>query len=109
MTLRFLGKGGSRVGDCPALYVTESGHYIVVGWRTEVPATIEIPHLLTGFAMPDTFIGALMTDTGRGTFRLAGVPVTDRGTVAALEMEDCEEAIEVPMERRAYYGGVAAA
>ncbi|MGK8522029.1 hypothetical protein ACRS6B_10975 [Nocardia asteroides] len=105
MRLRFLGKGGSDKTGCPALYATDRGSYLVQGWRTGQSGTLEIPHLLTGFAEPGTFIGATMTDTGRGTFRLVGRPVTDRETLAQLTLEDDETAIEVPKRERTYYGG----
>ncbi|MCX4097600.1 hypothetical protein [Nocardia sp. alder85J] len=54
--------------------------------------------------MPDTFIGATMTDTGRGTFRLTGRPVTDPEDLAQLTLADDESAIEVPKIRRTFYG-----
>lgn len=105
MNLRFLGKGGSDKTGCPSLYATDQGSYLVQGWQTGEPETVEIPHLLTGFAEPDTFIGATMTDTGRGTFRLNGRPITDRATLSKLVLEDNETAIEVPRAERKYYGG----
>jgi hypothetical protein len=108
MLLRFLGKGGSKAGDCPALYATDRDTYLVLGWKTGVPETVEIPHLLLGFAEPDTFIGAPMADTGRGTFTLTGRPIIDRETLDQLIMADYETAIVVPKSRRAYYGGTEA-
>jgi hypothetical protein len=105
MRLRFLGKGASKSGDCPTLYATDRDTYLVQSWKTSTPDTVEIPHLLPGFALPDTFIGAVMTDTGRGTFLITGRPVTDRETLEQLTMEDFETAIEVPKKRRTYYGG----
>ncbi|MGW1742390.1 hypothetical protein ACWCPQ_26695 [Nocardia sp. NPDC001965] len=104
MRLRFLGKGGSNVGECPSLYASDQDTYVVQGWVTGQAETVEIPHLLTGFAEPDTFIGATMTDTGRGTFTLTGRPVTEPGTLAQLELADGETAIEVPKLERNYYG-----
>ncbi|WP_297628962.1 hypothetical protein [Nocardia sp.] len=77
----------------------------MLGWKTPTPETIEIPHLLLGFAEPDTFIGAAMTDTGRGTFTLTGRPITEPDTLDQLTMESYETAIEVPKNRRAFYGG----
>ncbi|WP_312884528.1 hypothetical protein [Nocardia barduliensis] len=106
MRLRFLGKGGSDKTGCPALYATDRGSYLVQGWRTDQSGILEIPHLLTGFAEPGTFIGATMTDTGRGTFRLVGRPITDRETLDQLALEDDETAIEVPKGERTYYGGI---
>ena len=106
MRLRFLGKGGSGDGDCPTLYATDRDTYLVQGWETRTVGAVEIPHLLTGFAEPDTFIGADMVDTGRGTFRLVGRPVTDADVLTRLVLADDETAVEVPKKRRAYYGGV---
>ncbi|SRR6266568_3627096 len=105
MRLRFLGKGGSGDGDCPTLYATDQDTYLVQGWGTKTVGTVEIPHLLTGFAEQDTFIGADMDDTGRGTFRLTGRPVTEPDVLAQLTLAQDETAIEVPKKRRTYYGG----
>lgn len=109
MWLKFLGKGGSGDGECPTLFATDTGTYVVVGWKTETPGTVEIPHLLTGFAEPDTFIGAAMTDTGRGTFLVSGRPIADRETLDQMSMEPHETAVEVPKAERTYYGVTAAA
>ncbi|WP_327145971.1 hypothetical protein [Nocardia sp. NBC_01327] len=109
MLLKFLGKGGSGDGDCPTLYATDTGTYVVVGWKTGTQATVEIPHLLLGFAEPETFIGATLSDTGRGTFLISGQPITDRATVDTMSMEPHEAAIEVPKAERAFHGVTAAA
>ncbi|WP_238845234.1 hypothetical protein [Nocardia terpenica] len=71
--------------------------------------TIEIPHLLTGFAEPDTFIGAELVDTGRGTFRLTGRPVTDCETLDQLDLASNEAAVEVPKGEQRFYGATTAA
>ncbi|WP_306363917.1 hypothetical protein [Nocardia sp. CC227C] len=109
MWLTFLGKGGSADGECPSLFAADSGTYVVVGWRTQTPETVEIPHLLLGFTEPDTFIGATMSDTGRGTFLLSGRPITDRATLDQMSMQPHEAAIEVPKAERTYFGVTAAA
>ncbi|MBO0852336.1 MAG: hypothetical protein J2P18_01050 [Nocardia sp.] len=106
MRIRFLGKGGSGEGDCPTLYATDRNTYLVQGWETTTVGMVEIPHLLTGFAESDTFIGASMADTGRGTFRLTGRPVTEPDVLAQLTLANDETAIEVPKKRRTYYGGI---
>ncbi|WP_245998046.1 hypothetical protein [Nocardia pseudobrasiliensis] len=54
------------------------------------------------------FVGAPMTDTGRGTFTLSGRPVTDAETLAELKMEDYEAAVAVPKIERTHFGGVPA-
>ncbi|MBF6278743.1 MULTISPECIES: hypothetical protein [Nocardia] len=106
MKLRFLGKCGSTGGNCPTLLSHEHG-YVVQAWRTETPGTVELPHKLLGFLEPDTFIGAPMTDTGRGTFRLTGRPISDTETLAQLDLADDETAIEVPKTERTFYGATA--
>ncbi|MGV9413697.1 hypothetical protein ACWDOP_27665 [Nocardia sp. NPDC003693] len=108
MGFRVLGKTGSGKEGCPALCATDEGSYLLVGWKTGSPETIEIPHALLGFAEPRTFVGATMVDTGRGTFTLTGRPVTDLPTVARLDMEDYETAIEVPKSERTFFGEVPA-
>jgi hypothetical protein len=109
MRLQFLGKGGSDVGGCPTLYATNQDSYLVQGWETGTPEIIEIPHMLTGFAEADTFIGATMTDTGRGTFTLSGRPIAEPETLAQLDLAPNETAIEVPKIRRAFYGALPSA
>ncbi|MBO0852217.1 MAG: hypothetical protein J2P18_00440 [Nocardia sp.] len=109
MRLTFLGKAGSEGGGCPSLYTTDRNTYLVQGWETKTVGTVEIPHLLTGFCEPDTFIGAPMTDTGRGTFRLGGRPINDTETLAQLDLADDETAIEVPKLERTFYGNAASA
>ncbi|AHH19637.1 hypothetical protein NONO_c48530 [Nocardia nova SH22a] len=104
MRLKFLGKGGSGAGGCPTLYATDRGSYLVQGWVTPEHGKVEIPHLLLGFAEPDTYVGARLTDTGRGTFTLTGHAVTEPGVVGQLTLADDETAIEVPKRERKFYG-----
>ncbi|WP_431968186.1 hypothetical protein [Nocardia sp. bgisy134] len=106
MRLRFLGKGGSNQGGCPTLYATDRGTYVVQGWRTNDEATVEIPHALLGFVEPDTFVGATMADTGRGTFTLSGEPLGDPEALAHMSFTPDETAIEVPKRERTFYGAV---
>ncbi|WP_245720889.1 hypothetical protein [Nocardia pseudovaccinii] len=109
MRLQFLGKGGTEGGGCPSLYATDRGTYICQGWRTSTPERIEIPHLLLGFAEPDTFIGAAMTDTGRGTFTLSGAPVVDAEALAQMDIYPDETCVEVLKLERKFYGNAASA
>lgn len=104
MHLRFLGKGGSDKTGCPSLYATDRDSYLVQGWVTQETGTVEIPHLLLGFAEPDTYIGAPLVDTGRGTFTLSGRPITESETLAQLELASDETAIEVQKSKREFYG-----
>ncbi|MGW4717211.1 hypothetical protein [Nocardia sp. NPDC004260] len=82
--------------------------YVVQAWKTDRADTVELPHLLLGFLEPDTFIGATLTDTGRGTFRLTGRPVTEPELLAQLDIADDEAAIEVPKLERTFYGAASA-
>lgn len=109
MRLRFLGKGGSDLGGCPSLYTTDQGSYLVQGWGTDTPETVEIPHLLLGYAEPGTFLGSPLRDTGRGTFTLAGRPVAEREILDQLDLAPHEAAIEVPKTIRTFYGALSSA
>jgi hypothetical protein len=41
MRLMFIGKdAGSQVGECPALYETDRGTYLVQGWVVNDPAAL---------------------------------------------------------------------
>ncbi|MFC9993270.1 hypothetical protein [Nocardia sp. NPDC127526] len=106
--LRFLGKGGTTANGCPSAYVTGHGTFLIQGWVTDRPDTVEIPHLLLGFVEPDTFIGAHLSDTGRGTFLLTGRAVTEPEALAQLDLYEDEAAIEVPLCERTFYGVAAA-
>ncbi|MFI1240485.1 hypothetical protein [Nocardia salmonicida] len=108
MALRFLGKGGTEGGGCPSLYVDQD-IYTVQGWETGQADTVEIPHLLVGFAEPDTFIGAKLEDTGRGTFLVAGRPVTDSATLEQMDIYPGETVITVPKLGRTFYGHASSA
>ncbi|MFE3189480.1 hypothetical protein ACFXHA_10755 [Nocardia sp. NPDC059240] len=70
---------------------------------------MEIPHHLTGFAEPDSFIGSPMSDTGRGTFLVSGRPITDLETLGQMDIYADETCVEVPKLGRTFYGNVAAA
>ncbi len=109
MRIRFLGKGGTEGGGCPSLFATDRGTYVVQGWKTDAPHTVEIPHLLTGFAESDTFIGATLTDTGRGTFTLSGASVTEGETLAQMDIYPDETCVEVPKLGRMFYGNATSA
>ncbi|MFD6223670.1 hypothetical protein [Nocardia asteroides] len=110
LKLEFLGNGGSGTGECPALYATDKGTYAVQGWTTGSADTVEIPHLLLGFAEPDTYVGTQLADTGRGTFTLTGRPITDLETLGQVKnLADDETVIEVPLRKREFYGHAAAA
>ncbi|MCM6773392.1 hypothetical protein NDR87_07900 [Nocardia sp. CDC159] len=104
MWLLFLGKGGTEGGGCPSLYATDRNTYIVQGWKTNTPESIEIPHLLLGFLQPDTYIGAPLADSGRGTFVLSGTPVTDLEALDRMDIYPDEACVEVPKMERTFHG-----
>lgn len=104
--LEFLGKGGSGDKNCPTLYSADPG-FVVVGWQTEEVGTVEVPHLLLGFLPHESYMGATLTDTGRGTFSVTGNPITDAEIIDRLNMESGESAIEVPKAERTYFGATA--
>ncbi|MFI9509129.1 hypothetical protein [Nocardia sp. NPDC052566] len=96
MQLRFLG-GDSKSGGSPTLYASDQGSYVVQGWRTDTCDTIEIPHGLIRYVQPDTCLGAVLRDTGHGTFMLTGLPVTDPDALAQMKAPAHEASVEVPI------------
>ncbi|MFD6356002.1 hypothetical protein [Nocardia tengchongensis] len=109
MRLHFLGKGESEGGGCPSLYTTDHDSYVVQGWATDTLGTVEVPQRLLGFVQPETYIDSVMIDTGRGTFALSGMPVTDAETLAQMDIYPNEAAIEVAKAERTFYGHAASA
>jgi short-subunit dehydrogenase len=101
MELERLG-GDSTDGQSPTLFVSDKGTYVAQGWRTDRPDTIEIPQRLIRHLRPGTCFGALLHDTGHGTFTLTGQPVTDTDALSQMRLPDHEFAVEVPIgaERR---------
>jgi hypothetical protein len=86
------------------LLANDPNGYVVQAWKTDRADTVELPHLLLVFLEPDTFIGATLAYTGRGTFRLTGRPITAPDLLAQLDLADGETAIEVPKLERTSYG-----
>ncbi|UGT63943.1 hypothetical protein [Nocardia asteroides] len=101
MRLEWLG-GDSTDGQSPTLYRSDRDTYVVQGWSTERPDTIEIPHRLIRHLQPGTCLGALLHDTGHGTFTVTGETVTDAEALAQIRLPGHESAVEVSigMERR---------
>ncbi|MFB7715950.1 hypothetical protein [Nocardia sp. NPDC056100] len=98
MKLERLG-GDSVNGQSPTLYRSDRGTYVIQGWRTDHPDTIEIPHRLIRFVQPGTCFGALLHDSGRGTFTVTGEPVTDPEALSSILPPDHDLAIEVAIGR----------
>ncbi|WP_280236713.1 hypothetical protein [Nocardia cyriacigeorgica] len=101
MRLRRLG-GDSEVGHSPTLFLTETNppRYVVQGWRTNKANQIEIPHGLLTYLEPCSCLGALLRDTGHGTFLLTGDPVADTEALEQIQLPVHETAVEVPVGRQ---------
>ncbi|CCF63083.1 conserved protein of unknown function [Nocardia cyriacigeorgica GUH-2] len=99
--MRRLG-GDSEVGHSPTLFLTETNppRYVVQGWRTDEADQIEIPHGLLTYLEPRTCLGALLRDTGHGTFMLTGEPVTDAEALEQIQLPGHETAVVVPLGRQ---------
>jgi HD superfamily phosphohydrolase len=97
MQLRFLGKS-TNGGHSPTLYATDRSSYVVQGWKIEGHEDqIEIPHPLLAYLEKGTCLGALLHDTGHGTFTLSGEPVTDPEALAQMDLPGHETSVEVPV------------
>jgi hypothetical protein len=107
MRLRFLGKA-TQGGGSPTLFATDRNTYVVQGWRVVgYDDSVEIPHRLLMHVESDTYVGALMTDTGRGSFVLSGQAVTDGEALSQMDIPAHETCVEVPKEKEAWFGGAA--
>lgn len=107
MRLQFLGKS-TQGGGSPTLYATDRNTYVVQGWRVEeLKEGVEIPHRLLNHIEPGTYLGALLTDTGRGSFVLSGRSVTDSEALSQMNIPGHETCVEVPKEKEFWFGGVA--
>ncbi|MFG2566629.1 hypothetical protein ACGFR6_14455 [Streptomyces sp. NPDC048567] len=115
MKLRFLGKN-SNVGDCPTLYSTDRGTYLVQGWKifaNDLLMQLDIPEGQTAVEVPTELFEHLAKDglptgeirrledpimvlTPNGTFVVQGLEVTDREALAQMEIPDYETVVEVP-------------
>ncbi|WP_253949732.1 hypothetical protein [Nocardia terpenica] len=84
MKLEWLG-GDSVNGQSPTLYRSDRDTYVVQGWRTDQPDTIEIPHRLIRFLKRGTCLGAKLHDSGHGTFTLTGNPITDTEALEVIK------------------------
>jgi len=95
MRLTFLGKS-TQGGGSPTLFATDRQTYVVQGWKVpgEV-ASVEIPKRLLTHLEPSTALGAGLRDTGRDSYVLSGVPVTDTGALSQMDMPSHETCVEV--------------
>lgn len=109
MRLTFLGKA-TQGGGSPTLFATDRATYVVQGWK--VPgqqASMEIPARLLAYLEPGTRLGAVLHDTGCGSFILSGAPVTDLEALSQMNIPDHETCIEVDKEATEKEGGAGGA
>lgn len=107
MRLRFLGTS-TQGGGSPTLYATDRNTYVVQGWKVEGQHdSVEIPHRMLQHIESGTYLGALMADTGRGSFVLSGQPITDTETLSQMDIPGHETCVEVPKKTEVWFGGVA--
>ena len=95
MRLTFLGKE-TQGGGSPTLFATDRETYVVQGWK--VPgkeSTIEIPKRLLRHTETDTALSVLLLDTGRDSYLLSGVPVTDTEALSQMDIPGHETCVEV--------------
>lgn len=107
MRLTFLGKE-TQGGGSPTLFATDRLTYVVQGWT--VPGqqeSVEIPQRLLGHLEPGTSLGAALRDTGRGSFIVSGLPVTDATALSQMDIPGHETCVEVPKAKEAEAGGAA--
>jgi hypothetical protein len=108
MKLTFLGKE-TQGGGSPTIFATDRGTYVVQGWKvSDDPAAIEIPHRLLGHVEKGKCLGVHLEDTGRGTFILSGVPVTDAEALAQMDIPGHETCVEVPVGQEVWVSGTIA-
>jgi hypothetical protein len=108
MKLTFLGKA-TQGGGSPTLFATDRGTYVVQGWKVAgMGNSVEIPQRLLAYLEPGTYLGAVLTDTGRGSFTLTGRPVAYPQALSQMDIPGHETCVEVPKEKEVWFGGVAA-
>ncbi|MCA1707649.1 MAG: hypothetical protein LC808_32010 [Actinobacteria bacterium] len=107
MRLTFLGKQ-TQGGGSPTLFATDRDSYVVQGWTVAGQrGSVEIPQRLLAHLEPGTYLGALLADTGRGSFTLSGTPVTDTEALSHLDIPGHETCVEVPKKKEVWFGGTA--
>ncbi|GAB2532662.1 hypothetical protein GCM10027167_41960 [Nocardia heshunensis] len=101
MKIQLLG-GPTGGNGSPRVWATDHGTDLIQGWPTGEPGHVEIPHQLLGYLELGTFLDAALRDSGRGTFTLAGRPVTDPNVLATMAIPPHETAIEVDVVKASY-------
>lgn len=108
MRLTFLGKA-TQGGGSPTLFATDRRTYVVRGWKVAgLAEAVEIPQRLLAYLEPGTYLGAMLEDTGRGSFVLTGMPVIDPEALAQMDVPGHETCVEVAKEKEVWFGGAAA-
>jgi len=95
MRLTFLGKS-TQGGGSPTLFATDRHTYVVQGWKVpDHETSVEIPKRLLGHLEANTTLSADLRDTGRDSFILSGVPVTDQQALSQMDIPGHETCVEV--------------
>lgn len=80
MRLTFLGKA-TQGGGSPTLFATDRNSYVVQGWKVAGKYdSVEIPQRLLAHLEPGTYLGALLSDTGRAVlcYQVSRLPMRMR-------------------------------
>ncbi|GAA3443274.1 hypothetical protein [Planomonospora venezuelensis] len=121
MRVTFLGKDpGSEKDECPSLYDTDRGTYLVQGWKVSDPAVlaqldlafgetcVEVPRPLMSRlansvqldAPDDGQAAPVILRTDRDTYIVKGQAVSDAEALAHMDIPDHETVVEVPRALR---------
>lgn len=121
MKITFLGKDrNSEKDECPSLYDTDRGTYLVQGWKIDDPAVfaqlapaddetcVEVPrHLMSHLANSgqlhtpgDGQAAPAILLTDRDTYIVKGRTVTDADALATMDIPDHESVVEVSQALR---------
>jgi hypothetical protein len=93
--LTFLGKS-TQGGGSPTLFTTDSDSYAVQGQKVDSqPDSVEIPKRLLRYLEPGTRLASTLDDTGRDSYIVSGIAVTDEKALAQLDMPDHETCVEI--------------
>jgi hypothetical protein len=107
MHLTFLGKQ-TQGGGSPTLFATDRDTYVVQGWKVPgEPASVEIPTQLLDHLAGRPPLAVPLQDTGRDSYVLSGVPVTDAEALAQMDIPDHETCVEVAKLQEVDTSGVA--
>jgi len=107
MLLTFIGKQ-TQGGGSPTLFATDRSTYVVQGWKVpDHAASVEIPKKLLEHLVGRPRLAAMLHDTGRDSYLLSGVPVTDTEALAQMDIPGHETCVEVGQLQGGDAGGVA--